>query len=156
MLPHSADSLVWRDQWALCLGDVEPWQAFLWKILSPRLQPRGLIERTDMEMRFRRPGETFARQRGPAPGAKSAPRSPWRRIELGYLAFGHGIRLAGEGHEDRNRRASVPATTLAMTPTYPFRFTSCDKTDRPAQATPCKLLGRAAHDLILLSRLGVS
>ncbi len=43
-------------------GDMEPRQAFLWKILSPRLKPRGLIERTDMEMRFRRPRETFASQ----------------------------------------------------------------------------------------------
>jgi len=47
----------------LCLGDMEPRQAFLWEILSPRLKPRSLIERPDMEMRFRRPGETFARQR---------------------------------------------------------------------------------------------
>src|SRR5262249_49637528 len=133
-------------QQVLRLGDVEPRQAFLRKILPPRLKPRGLIERTDMEMRFRRPGETFARQRGPAPGAKSAPRSPWRRIDLGDLAFGHGISLAGECHEDRNRRARMPATTLAMTPIYPFRFTSGDKTDRPAQAATFKLLGRAAHD----------
>jgi hypothetical protein len=51
-----------RDQWVLCLGDVEPRQAFLWKILSPRLELRGLIERTDMEMRFHWPGETFASQ----------------------------------------------------------------------------------------------
>ncbi len=135
---------------------MEPRQAFLGKILSPRLKPRGVIERPDREMRFRRPRETFARQRGPAPGAKSAPGSPWRRIELGDLAFGHGIRLAVEGHEDRNRRARMPATTLAMTPIYPLRFTRCDKPDRPAQAATFKLLGRAAHDLILLPRLGVS
>jgi hypothetical protein len=135
---------------------VEPRQAFLWKILSPRLKPRGVIERTDREMRFRRPGETFARQSGPALGAKSTPRSPWRRIKLGDLAFGNGISLAVECDKDRNRRARMPSTTLAMTPIDPLRFTSGDKTDRPAQAATFKLLGRAAHDLILLPRLEVS
>ena len=47
----------------LCLGDVKPWKAFLGKVLfSRRLKLRGLIERTDMKMRFRRSGETFASQ----------------------------------------------------------------------------------------------
>ena len=143
-----------RDQRALCVGDLKPRQTFLWKILSPRLKPRGLIERTDREMRFRRPRETFASQSRPALGAKPAPCSPWRRIELGDLAFDNGIRLAIKCYEDGNRCATMPSTTLAMTPIHPLRFASCDKADHPAQAATFKL-GRAAHDLILLPRLGV-
>src|SRR5262249_26892723 len=142
-----------RNHRVLGLGDVEPRQAFLGKILSPpRLQPCGVIERPDMEMRLRRPGPTFARQRGPEPGPKSPPRSPGRRIKLGDLACGHGIRRAVEGREDSNWRARMPATTLAMTPIDPHGCTHGDKTDRPAQAAPFKLLGRVAHDLILLLR----
>ena len=74
-----------------------------------------------------------------------------RRVELGYHAFGNLISLAFECHEDRNRRAGMPSTTLAMTPIYPLRFTSRDKTDRTAQAATFKLLRRAAHNLILRS-----
>ena len=48
---------------ALCLGYVKPRKTFLSKVLFfRRLKLRGLIERTDMKMRFRRPGETFASQ----------------------------------------------------------------------------------------------
>jgi len=48
---------------ALCLGDVKPRKTFLGKVLfSRRLKLRGLIERTDMKMRLRRPGQTFASQ----------------------------------------------------------------------------------------------
>jgi len=119
------------------------------------LKPRGLIERTDMEMRYRQQGQAFASQGRPALGAKSAPCLPWRRIELGYHAFGNRISLTFECHEDRNRRAGLLSTTLAMTPVNPLRFTSCDKTDRTAQAATIKLLRRAAHDLII-ARLGVA
>jgi len=40
-------------------------------------------------------------------------------------------------------------TTLAVAPIYALRLTSRDKTDRAAQAATFKLVGRAAHDLIL-------
>ena len=46
-----------------CLGDVKPRKTFVGKVLfSRRLKLRGLIESTDMKMRLRRPGETFASQ----------------------------------------------------------------------------------------------
>jgi hypothetical protein len=41
------------------------------------------------------------------------------------------------------------STTLAMTPIYPLRLASRDKTDRPAKAATFELLDRAAHDWIL-------
>jgi hypothetical protein len=50
----------------------------------------------------------------------------------------------------------MPSTTLAMTPIYPLGLTGRDKTDRTAQTATFKLLGRAAHDLILLPRHEVS
>ena len=136
---------------ALCLGDVKPRKTFVRKVLfSHRLKLRGPIEGADMKMRFCRPGETFASQGRSASGAKSAPRSPGRGIELAYLAFGNGISPAVEYHEDSDWRASMPSTTLAMTPIYALGLTSRDKTDRAAQTATFKLLGCVAHDLILL------
>src|SRR5208283_1634514 len=99
-----------------------------------RLKARSLIEGADMEVRFRRPGQTFASQGRTAPGAKSAARFPRRRIELGYFAFGDLIRLAVECHQNRNRRAGVLSTTLAMTPILALRFASGDKADCAAEA----------------------
>jgi hypothetical protein len=114
-----------------------------------RLKPRGLIEGADMEVRFRRPGQTFARKGRTAPGAKSAARSPRRRIELGYFSFTNLIRLAVERHEDRNRRAGVFSTALAMAPIFPLRFASGDKADCAAKAPAFEVLDRTAHILIL-------
>ena len=65
-----------------------------------RLKLRGLIEGADMEVRFGRPGQTFASQGRTALGAESAARFPRRRIELRYFTFGDLIRLAVECHED--------------------------------------------------------
>jgi hypothetical protein len=39
------------------------------------------------------------------------------------------------------------ATALAVTPIYPLRLTSRDKTHRTAEAATFELLDRAAHDL---------
>jgi hypothetical protein len=131
----------------------EPGETFLRKVLlSRRLKLRGTIEGADMKMRFRRPGEAFASQGRSASGAKSAPGSPGRRIELGYLAFSNGISPTVEYHEDSDRRASMPSTTLAMTPVYSLGLAGRDKTDRAAQTAAFKLLGCAVHDLILLGR----
>ena len=113
------------------------------------LKPRGLIEGADMEVRFRRPGQTFARKGRTAPGAKSAARSPRRRIELGYFSFSNLIRRAVECHEDRNRRTGVLSTALAMAPIFPFRFASGDKADCSAETAAFELLDRTAHNLIL-------
>jgi hypothetical protein len=132
---------------ALCLGDVKPRETFLRKVLfSRRLKLRGTIEGADMKMRFCRSREAFASQRRSASSAKSAPRSPGRGIELGYLAFGNGISPAVEYHEDNDRRASMPSTTLAMTPIYALGLTGRDKPDRSAQTATFKLLGCAAHE----------
>jgi hypothetical protein len=47
----------------LCLGDVKPGKALFGKVLLfRRLKLGGLIKRTDMKMRFRRPWESFASQ----------------------------------------------------------------------------------------------
>jgi hypothetical protein len=132
---------------ALCLGDVKPRETFSRKVLfSRRLKLRGTIEGADMKMRFCRSREAFASQRRSASSAKSAPRSPGRGIELGYLAFGNGISPAVEYHEDNDRRASMPSTTLAMTPIYALGLTGRDKPDRSAQTATFKLLGCAAHE----------
>ena len=102
-----------------------------------------------MEMRYHWGWQAFAGQRRPAPGAKSSPGFPRRRIKLGYLTFGNRISLAVECHEDRNRRAGVLSTTLAMTPICPLRLAGRDKTDRTTEAATFELLDRAAHNLIL-------
>jgi len=74
---------------------VQPGQALLRKVLlACRLKARGLNERTDMEMRFRRPRQAFASQGRAASAAEATPRLPRRRIELGDLAFGNGIGFA--------------------------------------------------------------
>jgi hypothetical protein len=86
-------------------------------------------------------------------GRKIAPRFPRCGIELGYLAFGNRISLAVKQYEDRNWSASMASTTLAMAPVYCFRFAGSHKTDSTAQTTAFELLGRIAHDLILLSWL---
>ena len=98
-----------------------------------------------MEMRYRWGWQAFAGQRRPAPGAKSSLGFPRRRIKLGYLTFGNRISFAVECHEDRNRRAGVLSTTLAMTPIYALGLTSRQKTDCAAQAATLELLGRAGH-----------
>ena len=74
---------------------VQPGQALLGKVLfACRLKARGLNERTNMEMRFRRPRQAFASQGRAASAAEATSRLPRRRIELGYLAFGNGISFA--------------------------------------------------------------
>ena len=75
--------------------EVQPGQALLGKVLfACRLKARGLNERTNMEMRFRQPGQAFASQGRAASAAEATSRLPRRRIELGDLAFGNGISFA--------------------------------------------------------------
>ena len=102
-----------------------------------------------MEMRLRRPGEAFTSQGRSTSGAKATPRLPGRRIELGYLAFGDRISLQVIKREDRDRCTGMPSTTLTMTPIYRLGLSGRDKADCAAEAATFKLLGRAAHDLIL-------
>ncbi len=99
-----------------------------------RLKPCRLIEGAEMEVRFRRPGQTFASQGRTAPDAESAARLPGRRIELGYFAFGNLICLAVERHEDRNRRAGVLSAAFAVTPINTLRYASGNKADPTAEA----------------------
>src|SRR5438105_14546057 len=107
----------------LSVVHVKPRQTLLGEYVPRRLKLRGLIECADMEMRFSRQGLAFAGQRRPAPGAKSPPPTG-RRIELGYLTFGNGIRSAIVCHEDGNGRPAMFRTTLAMPPSHRFRMTS--------------------------------
>ena len=44
----------------------------------------------------------------------------------------------------------MASTTLAVTPIYRLGLTGRDKADRAAEAATFELLGRIAHDLILL------
>src|SRR6267142_5386920 len=101
------------DPATLSVAHMKPRQTLLGEYVPRRLKLRGLIKCADMEMRFSRQGLAFAGQRRPAPGAKSPP-STGRRIELGYLTFGNGIRSAVECHEDGDGRTAMLPTTLAM------------------------------------------
>lgn len=132
---------------------MQPRQALLQKVLSfCRFKLRGLIERTNMEMRLHRPWEAFASQGRSTSGTKAAPRLAGRGVELGYLPFGNRISLQLIKREDRDRRAGMPSTTLTVTPIYRLGLSGRDKTDRAAQTAAFKLLGFATHDLILLGR----
>ena len=95
-----------------------------------------------MEMRFSRQGLAFAGQRRPAPGAKSPPPTG-RRIELGYLTFGDGIRRTVECHEDGDGRTAMLPTTLAMAPSHRFRLTSSHKAHRAAEAAALELFAHS-------------
>ena len=137
---------------SLCLGDVKPRETFLRKVLfSRRLKLRGTIEGADMKMRFCRSREAFASQRRSASSAKSAPRSPGRGIELGYLAFGDRVGRTFECDKNRSRCAGVSPATLAMAPIDSLWFTGRNETHRATQTATFELLGRAAHNLILPS-----
>jgi hypothetical protein len=96
-----------------------------------------------MKMRFIR-ALAFAGQRRPAPGAKSSP-SPGRRIELGDLTLSNDIRVALEGHEDRDRRTAMLPTTFAMAPHHRFRLTSGQEAYGAAQAAAFELIAHAAE-----------
>src|SRR5271154_1998246 len=98
---------------------MKPRQALLRKVLFfCRLKLRGLIERTNMEVRLRRPGEAFTGQGRSASSTKATTRSPGRRIELAYLAFGNIICFRLIKREDSDRSSGVPSTTITMTPIY--------------------------------------
>ena len=143
------------DPATLSVAHMKPRQTFLGEYVPRRLKLGGSIKCADMEMRFSRQGLAFAGQRRPAPGAKSPP-STGRRIELGYLTFGNGIRSAIECHEDGNGRSAMLPTTLAMTPRHPFRLAGSDEAHRAAEAATFELFGRAAHNLILSTSSWVS
>lgn len=114
----------------LTVTSVEPRQALLRKVLLfAWLKVRGLIERTNMEMRLRRPGQALTSQSGTASGAKATARLPWGRIELGYLAFGKSVSLKVIKREDRDRCTGMPSTALTMAPIYRLGLPGRDKTD---------------------------
>ena len=111
-----------------------------------RLKSRGLIECTDVEMRFTRWQElAFAGQRRPAAGTE-APPSTGRRVELGNLTLGNGISGAVERREHGDGRAGVPPATLAMAPHNGVRLTHGDKAHSAAQAAAFELIGHATHN----------
>jgi len=111
---------------------MEPWQAFFREYVPRRFKPRGLIECADMKMHFSR-AFPFARQSRPTHCTEAAPPAGGR-IELRYLPFGYRIGVAIKCHEHGDGRATVPATTLAMAPRHPSRFTGGDKSHCAAQA----------------------
>src|SRR5438093_9233846 len=102
-----------------------------------------------MEMRLGRHAGAFAGQRRPALCTEPARRPAGRRFEPGDLALGEGVGGAVIGHKDRNRRAAVLATAIAMAPVHSLRLARSDKTYRAAQAAALELAGRVAHDPIL-------
>jgi hypothetical protein len=111
--------------------------------VSRRLKLRRVPKCADMKMRFVR-ALPFAGQRRAAPGAKSAP-PPGRRIEPGDLPLSNGIRVALEGHKDRNRRAAMLPTTFAMAPHHRFRLTAGHEAYGAAQTAPFELIAHAAE-----------
>src|SRR6266481_1650447 len=143
------------DPATLSVAHMKPRQTLLGEYVPRRLKLRGSIKCADMEMRFSRQGLAFAGQRRPAPGAKSPP-STGRRIELGYLTFGDGIRRAVECHEDGDGRTGMLPATLAMTPRHSFRLAGSQKADRAAQAATFELFSRATHNLTLSTSSWVS
>src|SRR6516162_9179355 len=107
------------------------------------------VECADMKMRLRRQSHGFARQCRSASAAKPPCGSSRRRIELGDVTLRDLIGRAFECGKDRNRRACMPAATLAVAPIYALWLTCRSKTHRAAEAPTFELVGRAAHDLIL-------
>jgi len=119
-VPGRYQALPFPEITAQCFSEVKPREALLRKVLFfGRLKLRGLIERTNMEVCLRRPGEAFTSQGRSASSTKAAaPRWPGRRIELGYLAFGNAISFQVIKREDSGRRSGMPSTTITMTPIY--------------------------------------
>src|SRR5262249_15704706 len=115
--------------------------------MSGGLKACRLIKRADMEMRFFDLGKGFASQCRPAAGAKPTPGLTRSGIEFRYLAFGDGVSAGFERDEDRNRRTSMPSTSLAVAPIDALGSAGRCKTDRTAKTAAFKLIRRAAHDL---------
>ena len=134
---------------------MQPRQTFLREDVPRRPKMPSFVKGADMEMRFgrQRPAQAFAGQSRPAPGAKPAPGSSRRRIELRYLTLCDLISGVFECDKNRSRRATMLAATLTMAPIHPFRLASRYKPDCAAQATTFELLGCATHNLILSSWL---
>ena len=84
------------------------------------------------------------RSRRPASGAKSSP-SPGRRIELGDLTLINDIRVALEGHEDRDRSPAMLPATFAMAPRHRFRLTGGHEAYGAAQTAVFELIAHAAE-----------
>ena len=114
--------------------------------MSGGLKACRLIKRADVEMRFFDSGKGFASQCRPAAGAEPASGLARSGIEFGYLAFGNRVSVGFERDEDRNRRTSMPSTTLAVAPIDALGSAGRCKTDRTAKTSAFKLLRRAAHD----------
>lgn len=81
----------------LRVGQVQPRQPLLWKYVPCGAKQFSMIERTDMEICQSRQTDGFASQRRSTPGAKAPLGLPRRRLELGDLALGNGVRGAFEG-----------------------------------------------------------
>jgi len=113
-----------------------------------RLKSRGLIDCTDVEMRFtRRRQLAFAGQRRSAAGTETPP-STGRRVELGNRTLGNGISAAVERRENGDGRAAVLPATLAMAPHNGIRLTHGDEAHSAAQAAAFESIGHATHNLI--------
>jgi hypothetical protein len=131
----------------LSVVDPDPGQVLFGEDVPLRLKFGRPIERANVEMGFGRQARTFAGQSRAAPGAKPAPRSSRRRIELCYLALRDSVSRAFECDKNRSRRAAMPAAALAMAPIDTFRLPGRNKPDSTAQAAARELVGCAAHEL---------
>ena len=120
------------------LQQVEPRQLLVPEIVPGRLQPCGIVERADMEVRFGRQSRDFAGQGGTALPTETTHCSR-RRGELGDLAAGHAIGAMIETNEHGNRRAAVLSAALAMTPENRFGPTRGGESNGATETATLKL-----------------
>src|SRR5262249_3019368 len=112
---------------------MQPGQLLVAKEMLRRFEPARVVERADMEMRLIRQLRGLAGEGGAAARAEPARRAG-RGFESGDLPFGHRVRVALEADENRDRRAAVPATALAMTPEHTRGLAGRDEADGAAEA----------------------
>src|SRR5262249_51919054 len=118
---------------------MQPRQSLISEEVARRLEPRRVVERADMEVGLGRQLRAFAGERGAA-GLAESPCRTGGRFELGDLPLCHCVGVAREADEDRDRRPTVPPTTLAMTPEHAFGLACRDKADGAAKTAACEFL----------------
>lgn len=117
---------------------VEPRQLLVPEKVPGGLQLHGIVERSDVEMRFGRQSRDFTCQGGAALPAETAHRAG-RRVEFGDLAAGHDVGAVIEANEHGNRRAAMLSAALAMTPEDRLGLTGGGESNRATQATALEL-----------------
>jgi hypothetical protein len=132
------------------VSQMEPRQALLRKNMPRRNELSGLVDRAYVQMNLRRVRHPFARQRGAASAAESAPPAG-RRVESSNVTLADLEFTPSHRHEHRNGGTAVPAAALAMTPCHVEWFTGHRKSHR---ATETPAFNAIAHALIFPNREG--